>query len=96
MTRTVLGIDVSKQTLDVSIIINGKLRHRRVDNTDAGCRALLAWLNQAKTGPVHACLEATGRYSMPAALALHDAGHAVSLINPAYHYSCICRFRCER
>ena len=83
MAQAVLGIDVSKQTLDVSIIINGKPWHRTFDNTDAGCRALLAWLNQARSGPVHACLEATGRYSMLAALALHDAGHAVSLINPA-------------
>ncbi len=53
MTQAVLGIDASKQSPDVSII-NGKPRHRRVENTDAGCRALLAWLTPAKTGPVHA------------------------------------------
>jgi transposase len=32
---------------------------------------------------VHACLEATGRYSLGVALALHDAGHVVSIVNPA-------------
>jgi transposase len=37
---------------------------------------------------VHACLEATGRYSLGAALALHEAGHVVSVVivsvvNPA-------------
>ena len=31
----------------------------------------------------HACLEATGRYSLGIALALHEAGHVVSLVNPA-------------
>jgi transposase len=30
---------------------------------------------------VHACLEATGRYGV--ALHLHDAGHRVSVVNPA-------------
>jgi hypothetical protein len=29
------------------------------------------------------CLEATGRYSLGLALALHDVGHCVSLVNPA-------------
>jgi transposase len=32
---------------------------------------------------VHACLEATGRYSLGVALALHEAGHIVSIVNPA-------------
>ena len=32
---------------------------------------------------VHACLEATGRYSLGIALALWEAGHIVSIVNPA-------------
>jgi transposase len=31
----------------------------------------------------HVCVEATGRHSLGAALALHDAGHIVSIVNPA-------------
>src|SRR5688500_19446448 len=31
----------------------------------------------------HVCLEATGHYSRGVALALHDAGHRVSVVNPA-------------
>ena len=31
----------------------------------------------------HVCLEATGRHSFGVALALHDAGHVVSIVNPA-------------
>jgi len=41
------------------------------------------WLKHERLGRVHACLEATGGYGLAAALALHDAGHRVSLINPA-------------
>ncbi len=33
--------------------------------------------------PVHACLEATGTWAQDAAIALHQAGHIVSLVNPA-------------
>jgi transposase len=83
MTQPVLGIDVSKQTLDVSIEVRGKLRHQQFANSDEGVRSLLNWLKQDRLGQVHACLEATGPYSMTAALALHDAGHTVSVINPA-------------
>jgi transposase len=35
---------------------------------------------------VHACLEATGRYGV--ALHLHDAGHRVSVVNPAQIKHC--------
>jgi transposase len=32
---------------------------------------------------VHACLEATGEYGAALALALYEAGHQVSIVNPA-------------
>jgi len=32
---------------------------------------------------VHVCMEATGRHSLGVAQALHDAGHIVSVVNPA-------------
>jgi transposase len=32
---------------------------------------------------VHACMEATGTYGDALALSLHQAGHTVSIINPA-------------
>jgi transposase len=83
MTIPVLGIDVSKDTLDVSIIIRDKPRHQHFANSPTGWDALKAWLKQNRVERIHACLEATGRYSLGVALALHDAGHGVSLINPA-------------
>jgi transposase len=83
MSQPALGIDVSKDTLDVSILAHGKPRHRQFANAPDGFRALIAWLDHNRLGKVHACLETTGRYSLPAALALHEAGHTVSLVNPA-------------
>jgi transposase len=78
-----LGIDVSKDTLDVNVISAGKPLGKQFANSEEGCRSLIGWLKHRKLGRVHACLEATGRYSLGAALALHEAGHTVSIVNPA-------------
>ena len=50
-------------------------------NSSDGWHQLTAWLGEHKIGRVHACLEATGRYGI--ALALHEAGYVVSIVNPA-------------
>ena len=78
-----LGIDVSKGTLDVNIVLAGKPLGKQYANTEAGNCSLIGWLKHRKVGQVHACLEATGRYSLGVALALHQAGHIVSIVNPA-------------
>jgi transposase len=58
-----------------------KPRSRSFANSPDGWRQLIAWLTEHKIR--QACLEATGRYSLGIALALHEAGHVVSLVNPA-------------
>ena len=86
-----LGIDVSKKTLDAVLLIDTiaikpratKPRHKVFDNTSAGHQQLLAWLKSHASSPVHACLEATGTLGQAIALALHQTGHAVSVVNPA-------------
>jgi transposase len=84
MTEAVLGIDISKLKFNVCLIkITGKLRHKVFANNKAGFEQLLAWLSGQDIERVHACLEATGTYSEPLALWLHETGHPVSLINPA-------------
>ena len=79
MTDAVLGIDVSK--LDTSLLAGAKPRSRSFANSPDGWRHLIAWLTEHKIR--QACLEATGHYSLGIALALHEAGHIVSLVNPA-------------
>jgi transposase len=83
MTDAVLGIDVSKTTLDTSLLAGTKPRSRSFANSPDGWRQLIAWLAKEEVRQVHACLEATGRHSLGIALALHEAWHVVSLVNPA-------------
>ena len=83
MIDGVLGIDVSKNTIDVSISGCPKVRARSFANSADGWRHLLAWLVTLKIQRVHACLESTGRYSLGIASALYEAGHVVSIVNPA-------------
>ncbi len=83
MIDAILGIDVSKNTLDVSISRCTKVRTKSFANSSDGWHHLLDWLTTQKIQRVHACLESTGRYSLGIACALYEAGHVVSIINPA-------------
>ena len=78
-----LGIDVSKAKLDVALALNGKFRNKIFANTATGFSELSAWLARYAAGPVHVCMEATGVYWEAVAEYLADAGHTVSVINPA-------------
>jgi len=80
----ILGIDVSKAKLDVALRRpDGTLRSKVVENTPAGFGVLSAWLASHGVDAVHACLEATGTYWEAIAQYLADAGHTVSVVNPA-------------
>jgi transposase len=76
------GIEVSARTLVVRRGGPGKSSARRTfDNTAAGHQALLAYL-RGPGRPLRVCLEATGRYSLDLALALHQAQIPVAVANP--------------
>ena len=83
MIDGILGIDVSKNTLDASMSSRNKVRARSFANSSDGWRDLLDWLITQKIRRVHACMESTGRYSLGIACALYEAGHIVSIVNPA-------------
>jgi len=84
MTEPVLGIDIAKLKFNVCLInLEGKLRHKLFSNTAPGFEQLKQWLSKQRVERVHACLEATGTYGEALALFLHEAGHTVSVINPA-------------
>lgn len=80
-----VGIDVSKKKLDVALLSNGKIKSKVVDNNARGHQTLIEWLGKSKVplSALHVCMEATGVYSEPVALALHQAGVLVSVVNPA-------------
>lgn len=83
MADSVLGIDVGKQKFEVHLIVNGKTKTKSISNGKEGFVVLSQWLNKHSSGVVHACMEATGSYGDELALYLHDAGHTVSIVNPA-------------
>jgi transposase len=84
MTISIIGIDISKLKFDLCLIReSGKLRHKVFPNNAAGFLQLSTWLTKQQVERAHACLEATGTYGEALALYLVDAGHVVSVINPA-------------
>lgn len=84
MTQPALGIDIAKLKFNVCLINqSGKLRHKVFPNTSTGFEQLMEWLSKQGVRSVHACLEATGTYGEALSLFLHQAGHTVSVINPA-------------
>jgi transposase len=78
-----LGIDVAKAKFDAALLREGKLRFKTFANTAEGFEALHHWLHAQDVAQVHACLEATGSYGEALAQWLFDAGHVVSVLNPA-------------
>jgi transposase len=58
----VIGIDVSKQTIDAHI--HYKAKHRKFSNTSKGFKALLLWVEKYLEGQSYfLCFENTGHYS---------------------------------
>ncbi len=82
MNEIVLGIDVSKRTLDAALIFDNRTFCKQFKNSAYGFKSLAAWLASLKIKQVHACLEATGIYGEAVTLFLHDEGHQVSVVNP--------------
>jgi transposase len=83
MAASILGIDISKQKFEVALLVEGKIKNKSFQNTTEGFQALALWLKKQKVHQVNACLEATGNYGENLALFLHEAGHMVSMVNPA-------------
>jgi transposase len=80
----VLGIDIAKAKFVVILLTpDGKRRQKSCANTPAGFAELATWLTRQHVTRVHATLEATGTYGEALATWLHDAGHVVSVVNPA-------------
>lgn len=84
MVEPALGIDIAKLKFNVCLVnSSGKLKHKVFPNTSTGCEQLRDWLFKQGVERVHACLEATGTYGEALSLFLYQAGHIVSIVNPA-------------
>jgi transposase len=96
-----LGLDLAKLKFNACLLCeDGKLRHRVFPNTPVGFAQLIEWLGRQQVTRAHACLEATGTYGDSLATYLHEAGHVVSLVNPAsikaYAQSVLSRTKTDR
>ena len=82
-----VGIDVSKNTLDLCMLydgIKGRIKTRNIQNNRHSVENILRWLRLQHCSPedVHVVMEATGVYHERLATELHDAGFRGSLANP--------------
>lgn len=73
-----IGIDVSKDSLDVAVLPTGEIL--KVSNDEDGIQALVK--RSKELGPMLIVLEATGGWETPAAAALAANALPVSVINP--------------
>lgn len=79
-----VGIDVSKEWLDVALLRESQAAEKgHFDNNTTGFHQLHHFLKKRKLKTGQVCLEATGYYGLEVALYLHQAGYAVSVVNPA-------------
>mgnify|MGYP006433345887 FL=1 len=76
-----VGVDVSKATLDIVVLIDTKQTHQKISNTPQEIATLINWLDTFETIEC-VCLEATGRYGDALAEALYLADFCVSVENP--------------
>jgi len=83
MSEPILGVDIAKKKFDVALLMNGKLKHKVFTNNQEGFELLTAWLHKQSVDHVHVCLEASSTYGDELAAYMHDAGHTVSIVNPA-------------
>jgi transposase len=78
-TSSYVGIDVSKDRLDVAVL--GDKQAWQVDNTQAGIAKLVEWMQDLQ--PELIVVEATGGYQRSVVDGLFHAGLAVAVVNPA-------------
>lgn len=79
-----LGVDVSKDKLDVHLLTESGADKASFANNKQGWRSLRNWLKKRSQAlALHICLEATGRYGEGVTAYLHQQGYTLSVVNPA-------------
>lgn len=83
MKLGVLGIDIAKQSDQVSLQIGKKIERHEFVNQPEHFQELSGWLKEHKIKRCHACMEATKRYWEDLAKYVYAQGHGVSVVNPS-------------
>jgi len=94
-----VGVDIACATAQVAwLAVEGATGQQTVAQSEEGHRGLIRQLQQfALASQTRVVMEATGTYWLALALALHDAGMAVSVLNPsqARHFAKVCLKRAK-
>jgi transposase len=77
-----IGIDVSKDQVDIFLTWQGESFQLEFSNDQQGFRQFRKWLKKRKITQAHLCMEATGRYADALARFFYEAGYEVSVVNP--------------
>jgi transposase len=80
---TILGLDVSKATIDACLLDERGEASKKVSNNAKGFSQLKHWLTNRRAKNVQVCMEATGSYYEDVAESFADDGYLVSVVNPA-------------
>ena len=76
-----VGIDISKLTFDVAVLMDGKYMSRQFKNKQSGFLKFSQWIKSFKN-PAYFCLEATGIYGLALAKHLYQTNQKVIVANP--------------
>lgn len=82
MTKPIIGIDVSKLDLSISLLIDKVHYQTKIDNNQEGFKLFTSWLKKHGVSKVKACMESTGHYGISFANFLYGNNHEVSIVNP--------------
>ena len=64
MSDSIVGIDVSKKSLDANFARGQRKQSRTFENSPDGWKLMLAWFKALGSKPAHVCMEATGRHNL--------------------------------
>lgn len=82
MQETFIGIDVSKEKIDIAFRSDGKSTSKIFANSQAGYEAVLTYIRKSNLTIKSLCMEATGRYSESVAEFFFEHGFSVVVANP--------------
>ena len=78
----VIGIDVSKKTLDICAIFDEKTKKKSFSNSELGFTSLMVWIGKLGLVDPYICMESTGCYSEDVAEFLYEQKLKVYVVNP--------------
>ena len=80
-TTSYVGVDISKDKIDICLLVGDKGVHKIYKNNKVGWESLIKLLVNKKLIPF-ICMEATGKYHLGLATYMYNHGYKVSVVNP--------------